>query len=129
MLDERTSHRVRSVLAAAAGTDRLPIGELVALATEATTDLTIDVAHDPPLVMIRPRRDPVFDGLSAREVEVAALVAAGRRNADIAAELFSSTATVKDHVHAILRKTGLSGRSAVIAAWHGQGNDPSASRR
>ncbi len=120
---------MRSVLAAAAGTDRLPIGELVALASEATTDLTIDVAHDPPLVMVRPRRDPVFDELSARELEVAALVAAGKRNAAIAAELFISTATVKDHVHAILRKTGLAGRSAVIAAWHGQGRTPSASRR
>ena len=34
-------------------------------------------------------------------------------------QLFISLATVKDHMHAILRKTGLSSRAQLIAAWYG----------
>ena len=42
--------------------------------------------------------------LTAREVEVLALVAEGLRNADIARKLFVSEKTVGHHVSAILRK-------------------------
>jgi DNA-binding CsgD family transcriptional regulator len=43
-------------------------------------------------------------GLTAREVEVLALVADGLRNSDIAERLFLSEKTVGHHVSAILRK-------------------------
>jgi DNA-binding CsgD family transcriptional regulator/tetratricopeptide (TPR) repeat protein len=46
-------------------------------------------------------------GLTAREVEVLALVGQGLRNADIAARLFLSEKTVGHHVSAILRKLGV----------------------
>jgi len=45
-------------------------------------------------------------GLTARELDVLALVAQGYRNADIAAQFFLSEKTVDHHVSAILRKLG-----------------------
>lgn len=55
------------------------------------------------------------DGLTAREAEVVQLVAAGRSNPEIAAELFVSTATVKTHVNHIFAKTGLRDRAQLVA--------------
>jgi DNA-binding NarL/FixJ family response regulator len=75
------------------------------------------VAGEPTFVLARPRSRADFSQLTDREREVAALVAQGLRNAEIARELFISTATVKDHVHRVLRKTRLSSRTAVAAAW------------
>jgi non-specific serine/threonine protein kinase len=54
--------------------------------------------------------------LSARELEVARLVATGLSNPAIAAELFVSGATVKTHVSHILEKLALDSR-VQIAAW------------
>ena len=56
------------------------------------------------------------DDLSARELEVARLVADGRSNPAIAAELFVSVATVKTHVSHILGKLGLESR-VQVAGW------------
>jgi DNA-binding NarL/FixJ family response regulator len=61
-----------------------------------------------------------FDVLTAREREVARCVAAGLPNREIAARLWLTTATVKDHVHHILTKTGLPNRTALAAAWNGE---------
>jgi DNA-binding CsgD family transcriptional regulator len=54
--------------------------------------------------------------LSAREFEVARLVAAGHTNREIAARLFVSPKTVGAHVEHILTKLGVA-RRAEIAAW------------
>lgn len=54
--------------------------------------------------------------LSARELEVVALVAQGKTNADIVGELFISSGTVKNHVANIATKLAVSHRVA-IAAW------------
>ncbi len=54
-------------------------------------------------------------GLSPRELEVLALVAAGRTNRDVAAELFLSEKTVARHVSNIFTKLGVSSRSAATA--------------
>ena len=49
-------------------------------------------------------------GLSAREVEVLRLVAAGRSDAEVAQELFLSVRTVNAHLRSIYRKLGVSSR-------------------
>ncbi|MFF0776527.1 response regulator [Nonomuraea wenchangensis] len=54
--------------------------------------------------------------LTEREDDIVALVAHGKTNAEIAAELFLSAGTVKNHMAAIQRKTGARNRVA-IAAW------------
>jgi DNA-binding NarL/FixJ family response regulator len=53
--------------------------------------------------------------LTSRELEVLALVAAGKTNRSIAADLFISEKTVARHVSNIFAKLGLSSRAAATA--------------
>ncbi len=53
--------------------------------------------------------------LSAREGEIAALVAAGQTNAQVAATLGIAPRTVDTHVGAILRKLGLASRTQLAS--------------
>jgi DNA-binding CsgD family transcriptional regulator len=57
-------------------------------------------------------------GLTPRELEVLRLVAAGRANPDIAAELFISRRTASVHVSNILGKLGVSSRGEAAALAH-----------
>jgi pimeloyl-ACP methyl ester carboxylesterase/DNA-binding CsgD family transcriptional regulator len=61
-----------------------------------------------------PPRTP--DGLSPREREVLTLVAAGRSNDEIAAQLYLSVRTVERHLGNVYTKLGLRGPSARAAA-------------
>lgn len=127
-LDGRTLRRLRRVAQAMQeqGEAGVPMSELVELASDVEVDggVTIDLgAADElgqPLVVLRVpaqrQPPPEFAALSKREWQVARLVAEGLRNKQIAARLHISLATVKDHVHRILEKTGLSSRTEVIAA-------------
>ncbi|GAA1391353.1 response regulator transcription factor [Kitasatospora putterlickiae] len=64
------------------------------------------------------RRSAPAAPLTDREVEIAGQVAAGRTNADIAAELFISPGTVKTHVASIQRKLGVQNRVGIaVHAW------------
>jgi DNA-binding NarL/FixJ family response regulator len=54
-------------------------------------------------------------GLSARELQVLRLVAAGKSNRAIAADLVISEHTVARHVQNIFAKLGISSRSAATA--------------
>ena len=95
----------------------LPLSEILGVA-ERPVRVRIDVRGSAPIAFLGPRRNPLFDVLTDREREVAALVASGLGNRQIAETLFISVGTVKDHVHAILSKTDSPSRSAVAARWH-----------
>jgi DNA-binding CsgD family transcriptional regulator len=55
------------------------------------------------------------DPLSERELEVLALLASGRTNAEIARDLFVALGTVKSHVNNIYRKLGASNRAEAVS--------------
>jgi DNA-binding NarL/FixJ family response regulator len=66
----------------------------------------------------RRRSAPSSELLTPREVEIARAVAHGRANAEIAAELGISLATVKTHLAAVQRKIGARNRTeTAIWAW------------
>lgn len=54
------------------------------------------------------------DGLTPREIDVLRLVAAGRSNDEIAADLFVSRATVKTHLNHLLAKTASRDRAQLV---------------
>jgi DNA-binding NarL/FixJ family response regulator len=61
------------------------------------------------------------DGLTRRELDVLRLIAAGRANREIAAELFLTEATVKTHVNHIFAKTSSRDRAQAVAYAHRHG--------
>jgi DNA-binding NarL/FixJ family response regulator len=88
-----------------------------ALLAPAITRRLIEQFVRRPPASIRPL-PPQLDELTARELEVLKLVAGGRSNAEIAAELYVSDATVKTHVAHALRKLDLRDRvQAVVFAY------------
>ena len=68
----------------------------------------------------RPRGD-LLASLTDRETEVLLLVAQGRSNAEVAAHLVLSHATVKTHVSRILTKLGLRDRAQLVVAAYEAG--------
>jgi DNA-binding CsgD family transcriptional regulator len=62
--------------------------------------------------------------LSPRELEVATLVAAGKRNREVAAALFLSEKTVESHLARIYDKLGVRSRAALATMLAGDGYAP-----
>jgi DNA-binding NarL/FixJ family response regulator len=60
------------------------------------------------------KRSTPPDGLTAREVDVLVLIAAGLSNAEIADSLYLSPATVKTHVNHIFAKTAVRDRAQAV---------------
>ncbi len=133
-LDENALKHLRSIVNSmhADNGRGVPMNDLVKLARDVEIEggLTVDfnatreLGH--PMVVVRlpdapgtTGADPCLSALTKREREVANLIAKGLSNKQIAGELFIALATVKDHVHHILRKTALSNRAAIAAACCG----------
>jgi non-specific serine/threonine protein kinase len=92
------------------------------LSLEQAIDLALDdrkdhmiKAGDQALTPLQAKKHK-YGGLTAREREVAALIATGMSNRDIAEELVVTKRTVEFHVTNILRKLGFESRTQV-AAW------------
>ncbi|MEU4422786.1 response regulator transcription factor [Actinoplanes sp. NPDC024001] len=77
-----------------------------------------DAMNRPPA---RPAPERLPDGLTQREAEVLGQIAAGRTNAEIAAALFVTEATVKTHINNTFAKIGARNRTeaAGYATRHG----------
>ena len=58
-------------------------------------------------------------GLPAREAEIMSLIAGGRTNGEIAAQLFLAENTKKNHVNRIYSKLSVTSRDAAISRWLG----------
>jgi len=93
--------------------------EVKALAQRARLNVTPDAAATPGRAPTPIERL----GLTPREAEVLALVAAGRSNRQIAQTLFISPKTASVHVSNILAKLGVSGRVEAAALAHRLGLD------
>jgi DNA-binding NarL/FixJ family response regulator len=76
-------------------------GTAMSLATAAEFALILTAASPPP-----PAAAPSLDKLSPRERELITLVAQGRTDAQIAAQLYISVRTVSSHLDRIRDKTG-----------------------
>lgn len=59
--------------------------------------------------------------LSSREMQVLELVAGGRSNTEVAAELFVGETTVKSHLAHIFSKLGVTSRTAAVSAGRQRG--------
>jgi len=82
-------------------------------------DAAVSYALEEAAGRARPARKREKSTLTAREMEVAALVTEGLTNQQIADRLVLSTRTAEAHVENILRKLGFSSRTAV-ASWFAQ---------
>jgi DNA-binding CsgD family transcriptional regulator len=85
----------------------------------------IVVTDEPVLLVLAPTvatrlvnrmRVPAEEALTSREIEVLELVARGSSNADVAASLFISEATVKTHLLHIFGKLGVDDRTAAVVS-------------
>ncbi len=103
--------------------DRLPAPALRAAIVRDRHDKGLPVPRGP-----RSSTDAGNAGLTARELDVLALLVDGLSDADIATALFLSRKTVGHHVSAVLRKLDAPSRSRAVAAALRQGiiADPAA---
>lgn len=128
-LNDQTLARLRELMRDLHQQDAraIPLGDLMSMADRLSPDaeLTIDLEASRelghPMVVLRlpiaGQHDDRLARLSRREREVVSLIADGLANKQIARRLHLALATVKDHVHRILEKTGLSNRAALAAAY------------
>ncbi len=72
----------------------------------------------------RPVAGPGIAALSAREREVATLVASGMRNRDVATALFVSEKTIESHLARIYDKLGVRSRAALATIIAGEQAEP-----
>ena len=91
------------------------LAQVRALAERARIDLSEPSAAAVPGPGQTATTDPGRYGLTGRELSVLRLLARGRTNAQIGAELYMSPKTASVHVSSIFRKLGVSGRAQAAA--------------
>jgi DNA-binding NarL/FixJ family response regulator len=98
---------------------RLGDEDTAALELDAARRVFQELGAAPDLARVerlhRPATPGAAGGLTARELQVLALVAGGKSNRAVAAELFLSEKTVERHVSNILTKLGVGSRTAAAA--------------
>jgi DNA-binding NarL/FixJ family response regulator len=92
-----------------------------AMLSPAVTRRLIEHVADDGLGARRARAGELLDRLTEREREVAVAIGQGKSNADIAAELYMSVATVKAHVSRLLNKLELTNRVQIALLAHDAG--------
>src|ERR1700694_1255364 len=125
-LDATTLAQLRAMVRQlqVSNSDGTSLAEVVRLArdVELRSGITVDFEATPdlcqPLVVVRLPSAPAspsvsLQALTPRERQVAALVADGLSNKQIAQRLRITLGTVKHYVHLILEKTGLQSRVAI----------------
>lgn len=103
----------------------IPLKELTELgAAKLPGTLTIDIGATEqlgmPLLLLAPQTARRLTRLAPRELEIAALIADGLVNKEIADRLGLTVGTVKSYVHRIITKTRLPNRAAIAAAFTGR---------
>ena len=78
----------------------------------------LSARSEPGAPQDRPPRSAVFAALTDREYEVVEAVAEGLDNAEVAARLFMSEGTVRNHISSILAKLGLRNRTQVAVMYY-----------
>ncbi|MFD7240196.1 response regulator [Streptomyces syringium] len=120
LLKDAGPHRLLAAVAAVAGGDTL-------FAPSVTRRLVEAFAHRLPTPA--PPPPETLEVLTGRELEVLRLTARGLSNAEIAAELVISEATVKTHLNRAMAKLGLCSRAqAVVVAYESGLVTPGAGR-
>lgn len=114
-LAEAGHHLARALAARAGPGDRERARRLAGESDRLVRTLGMDALAAPSAELVR-RLGPGDGGLSPREAEVAALVAEGLSNRQVAGRLVISERTAGNHVAHILTKLGFTSRSQ-IAAW------------
>jgi DNA-binding NarL/FixJ family response regulator len=92
-----------------------------AMLSPTVTRRLIEHVADTPAHGRRVKAEAALDSLSDREHEVAVEIGHGRSNAEIAARLYMSEATVKSHVSRLLTKLDASNRVQIAIIVHDAG--------
>jgi LuxR family transcriptional regulator, maltose regulon positive regulatory protein len=98
----------------AGGATRAYVDDLLAAFPETANDQCERMKAAPAVHPSAFVLQPLIEPLSARELEVLRLVAAGHANQAIARELVIEVGTVKRHVHSILGKLGVQSRTQAL---------------
>lgn len=88
-------------------------GEVLARAAE----LSVGTGSRGGTALPAARNESALKGLSAREVDVVRAIADGMTNAEVAATLFMSEGTVRNHISSILAKLGLRNRTQIAVFY------------
>ncbi|HEX7992986.1 MAG TPA: LuxR C-terminal-related transcriptional regulator [Streptosporangiaceae bacterium] len=116
-LPEAPASRTERLLASASDLSEASRNELWEAGSRLSSDASVELALTVPILLASQEPE-----LTARELEIAALITRGLSNRAIASELGIASATVARHVANIMAKLGFSSRLQ-IAAWakeHGQ---------